>query len=294
MYVGANWPRLPICWSWRFALQTMVVVADDPHIDAVESARGEVTRDVSYVAAGERVPPGWLSYSQLMDSASEDPPGPPDEITGLGPSMIYTSGTTGHPKGTWRPNGVNVENVMQMISIFELSAEDVHLVCGPGYHSAVAMFSALHHLLGSTIVVQPKFEAGASLDLIEQHRVTTTMMAPTLLRRLLDAQEARPRDLGSLRAVFLEGVAAELPSPRPLTPRRAAKQQFGGLTDRERDVAALITRGYSNREIADRLVLSERTVETHVRSILDRLAMSSRAQVAAWAQAHGLGLPTTV
>jgi len=181
----------------------MVVVADDPHIDAVESARGEVTRDVSYVAAGERVPPGWLSYSQLMDSASEDPPGPPDEITGLGPSMIYTSGTTGHPKGTWRPNGVNVENVMQMISIFELSAEDVHLVCGPGYHSAVAMFSALHHLLGSTIVVQPKFEAGASLDLIEQHRVTTTMMAPTLLRRLLDAQEARPRDLGSLRAVFL-------------------------------------------------------------------------------------------
>jgi DNA-binding CsgD family transcriptional regulator len=98
----------------------------------------------------------------------------------------------------------------------------------------------------------------------------------------------------SLRAVFLEGVAAELPSPRPLTPRRAAKQQFGGLTDRERDVAALITRGYSNREIADRLVLSERTVETHVRSILDRLAMSSRAQVAAWAQAHGLGSPTTV
>ena len=92
----------------------------------------------------------------------------------------------------------------------------------------------------------------------------------------------------SLRAVFLEGVAAELPSPRPLTPRRAAKQQFGGLTDRERDVAALITRGYSNREIADRLVLSERTVETHVRSILDRLAMSSRTQVAAWAQAHGL------
>ena len=98
----------------------------------------------------------------------------------------------------------------------------------------------------------------------------------------------------SLRAGFLEGVAAELPSPRPLTPRRAAKQQFGGLTDRERDVAALITRGYSNREIADRLVLSERTVETHVRSILDRLAMSSRAQVAAWAQAHGLGSPTTV
>jgi acyl-CoA synthetase (AMP-forming)/AMP-acid ligase II len=180
-----------------------MVVADDAHVDVVEAARPEVKGHIDYVALGERRPSGWLSYDELMELAAETPPPVPGEVTGLAPSMIYTSGTTGHPKGTWRPNGVNVENVLQMISIFELSPADVHLMCGPGYHSAVAFFSAVHHLIGATIVVQPKFEAAAALDLMEKHRVTTAFMAPTLLHRLLDAQEAKPRDVTSLRAIFL-------------------------------------------------------------------------------------------
>src|SRR4029078_4603081 len=81
----------------------------------------------------------------------------------LGASMIYTSGTTGHPKGAWRPHGVNLENILQVISLFELSTDDVHLMCGPGYHSAVAFFSALHQVLGATVVIQPRFEAGPEL-----------------------------------------------------------------------------------------------------------------------------------
>jgi acyl-CoA synthetase (AMP-forming)/AMP-acid ligase II len=153
-----------------------------------------------------------------MERAPETPPPVPGQITGLAPSMIYTSGTTGHPKGTWRPNGVNVENVLQMISIFELTQSDVHLMCGPGYHSAVAFFSALHHLIGATIVVQPKFDAVAALELMERHHVTTAFMAPTLLHRLLDAQEAKPRDLASLRAIFL-GAA---PCPYALKARGEA------------------------------------------------------------------------
>jgi acyl-CoA synthetase (AMP-forming)/AMP-acid ligase II len=135
--------------------------------------------------------------------------------------MIYTSGTTGHPKGAWRPNGVNVENVLQVISIFELGQSDVHLMCGPGYHSAVAFFSALHQVLGATIVLQPKFEAEDALDLIERHRVTTAFMAPTLLQRLVDAQGRRTRDVSSLRALIL-GAA---PCPHALKGR--AEAAFG-------------------------------------------------------------------
>jgi non-specific serine/threonine protein kinase len=54
------------------------------------------------------------------------------------------------------------------------------------------------------------------------------------------------------------------------------------LTARERDVAAKIALGRTNREIADALYLSERTVETHVRNILGKLDFTSRAQIAAW------------
>ncbi|HEY6072314.1 MAG TPA: LuxR C-terminal-related transcriptional regulator [Anaerolineales bacterium] len=60
------------------------------------------------------------------------------------------------------------------------------------------------------------------------------------------------------------------------------------LTAREREVAALIAQGLSNRGIALRLMISERTADTHVQNILNKLGVSSRAQVAVWAVEHGL------
>ena len=192
-----------------------VVLAGPEHVDVVEAARADVKNPVSYVAFGERAPAGWLSYRDLTNAASDVAPEIERDGAGLGPSMIYTSGTTGHPKGAWRPHGLSLENVMQVISIFGLNQSDVHLLCGPGYHSAPAFFTALHQLLGCTLVVEPKFDGDEALDLIVANRVTTTFMAPTLLGRLLDAQERKPRDLSSLRALIL-GAA---PCPYPLKVR---------------------------------------------------------------------------
>ncbi|MEA2634546.1 MAG: hypothetical protein QOH92_1313 [Chloroflexota bacterium] len=197
-----------------------VVVAGPEHVDAVEAARVEIAGDRRFIALGGQPPPGWLAYEQLMAGASDQRPSD-SEVGALGASMIYTSGTTGHPKGAWRPNGVNVENILQVISIFELGDSDIHLMCGPGYHSAVSLFTALHQLLGAPVVVQPKFDADDALDLIAKHRVTTSFMAPTLLQRLVDAQVRRPRDVSSLRALLL-GAA---PCPQALKER--AEATFG-------------------------------------------------------------------
>jgi DNA-binding NarL/FixJ family response regulator len=54
------------------------------------------------------------------------------------------------------------------------------------------------------------------------------------------------------------------------------------LSTREHEVAALVTEGLTNRQIASRLVIATRTVDNHVQHIFDKLAVSSRAQVAAW------------
>ena len=63
----------------------------------------------------------------------------------------------------------------------------------------------------------------------------------------------------------------------------------GSLTDREREVLGLIADGRSNREIARRLVLSEKTVKTHVSNILMKLDLADRTQAALWAVRHGIG-----
>jgi acyl-CoA synthetase (AMP-forming)/AMP-acid ligase II len=195
-----------------------VAAAGPEHVDAMNEARSEVGGDVRFVAVGDHVPEGWLSYRDLMESASEEFES--FDIPALA-TMIYTSGTTGHPKGAFRPHGVDVASLLGLISIFELAQSDVHLMCGPGYHSAVALFSALNVLLGATVVIQPRFDADGALDLIERHGVTTTFMAPTLLRRLVDAQEKHPRRVSSLRAVILSAA------PCPYALKVRAQAAFG-------------------------------------------------------------------
>ncbi len=80
------------------------------------------------------------------------------------------------------------------------------------------------------------------------------------------------------------------PEP-PRTQRQAAKELYGGLTAREREVAALVAQGKSNRQIAELLVISERTATTHVANILSKLGFSSRTQIAGWVAAKGLVFP---
>jgi DNA-binding NarL/FixJ family response regulator len=56
----------------------------------------------------------------------------------------------------------------------------------------------------------------------------------------------------------------------------------GGLSPREAEVAALVAEGLTNRQIAERLVLSERTAQNHVQHILTKLGFTTRSQIAAW------------
>jgi non-specific serine/threonine protein kinase len=98
----------------------------------------------------------------------------------------------------------------------------------------------------------------------------------------------------SLDAVVAYALTADNGAVRP---DRGAERLSGSvttplLTRREQEVAVLIARGYTNRQIATTLVITPRTADTHVRNVLTKLELHSRAQVAAWATAHGL-LATT-
>lgn len=72
----------------------------------------------------------------------------------------------------------------------------------------------------------------------------------------------------------------------PVSP--ASHRELQRLSPREREVAALVARGHTNRHIAERLVIGERTVDTHVANILAKLDLVSRTQIAVWGVEHGL------
>lgn len=98
--------------------------------------------------------------------------------------------------------------------------------------------------------------------------------------RAILAQLATNLSDDDLRQRFVAQSNALFPAP---TEKQAAKQSFAGLTTKERQVAFLIGQGKSNKEIADVLVVSHRTVETHVSNILSKLHLISRVQIATWA-----------
>ena len=115
------------------------------------------------------------------------------------------------------------------------------------------------------------------------------------------AQGFLPKDLEASRFFeLLEGVTRGEPALTPALARKVlgafarpdpkpAASDPDALTDREREVLELLVAGVtSNRELADRLFVSENTVKYHLRNILQKLHLQNRAQVIAYAVRHGL------
>jgi long-chain acyl-CoA synthetase len=115
--------------------------------------------------------------------------------------LYFTSGTTGRPKGVMLTHRNVVANAFHKTIACGLEDDDVFLAAGPFFHVAGTAPVLSLVWLGGTLVVLPAFDAAACLDTIESHRVTVTMPVPTMLAMLADEQQARPRDVSSLRMI---------------------------------------------------------------------------------------------
>jgi len=198
----------------------VAVFASDAFVPMLERVRAGAARLRHVVLlGGERRP--WASHvTDLIAAGRPDPVGEP---AGLGGSMIYTAGTTGKPKGALRraidPRAI----VSRVVALNCVEPTDVHLVAGPLYHSAPGGFALYAHLFGQTIVVMRKFDPEEALRLIARHRCTTTFMAPTLLKRIVDLPaEVRARhDVSSMRSIVVAGA------PCPMRVKEEVLAYFG-------------------------------------------------------------------
>jgi len=96
------------------------------------------------------------------------------------------------------------------------------------------------------------------------------------------------RDMRKEQALELALALTDAPHERPHRRLDSSGYQRILLTRREQEVAASLADGLSNRQIARRLVITERTVKAHVEHILDKLGLASRTQIALWAAEHDL------
>ncbi len=125
--------------------------------------------------------------------------------------------------------------------------------------------------------VFPAIQAGASSYLLKD--VSPDALVDAILAAARGEARLHPDVLGKLMAQ----VAAQPAGAKPV----------GGpqLTERENEVIRLVARGKSNREIAETLVISEKTVKAHISNILGKLGLADRTQMAIYAIKHGLVNP---
>ena len=158
----------------------------------------------------------WSSGGRALPSSTDRPARPP---------LVYTSGTTGKARGTpvrWAPSTItSAAEYAEVLAGRSGFPAGPHLVVGPLQHNGP--LTAVRHLLsGQPVVVLGRFDAERVLDLIQRHRVTSSVMVPTHFSRLLalpaDAPCPSPRTARRDRPW----------STRPARPARRAAHRSGG------------------------------------------------------------------
>jgi long-chain acyl-CoA synthetase len=186
--------------------QASALVTQVSMLPVIESIRAELPQVLHRrVVLADGTEPGVFSLAELRTVASDSPPQATVTQDDLF-NIMYTSGTTGLPKGIMHTHFVRAMYALLMGAAWRMTPESVVLHSGSiVFNGAYTTLMPCFHL-GAHYVLARQFNADEAIGLIEEHRVTHTMMVPAQIVALLDAPQFAPEKLASLKMLLSLGA----------------------------------------------------------------------------------------
>ncbi len=156
---------------------------------------------------------GTLSFDDLLAADAFD--GEPRAHVEDTSVMLYTSGTTGRPKGVPRSHRVERAAAIAHVAHHRCVPGDIMLGVMPFYHTMGVRSLLAMQLIDGCLICQPRFEPTTTLKLIEDEKISSVFLVPTLFHDLLTLPQIRDADLSSVRHVGFAGA----PMPEGLLAR---------------------------------------------------------------------------
>lgn len=184
-----------------------VLFTSAPFAAMVDEVRADLPELRTVVLVGEGDVPHDLRHDDLVRGADERMPEPPREDD---PAMLlYTGGTTGLPRGVVLDQRAVMLNRHRSVEVMAPTRDWTFLQVVPMYHVAALMPLVKVHLAGAGVVVAPRWDPGAALEVIERERIGALSIVPTMAVQLLEHPDFAPERLASLR--FLGYGTAPMP-----------------------------------------------------------------------------------
>jgi len=149
---------------------------------------------------------GMTTLAELATAGTPQRPPAPQRA---GRMIILTSGTTGTPKGAPRPQSTGLDTASAMLERIPYRDGDVTVLAAPLFHAWGFANMGLAVLLGSTMVLRPRFDPATTLADVATHKARVLVAVPVMLQRMCDLpdDEIARHDTSTLQAVVLSGSA---------------------------------------------------------------------------------------